>query len=355
MRGATLAEEDLSLQPFLKSPLSITLSITQTCNLECKHCYADCQACEASAEVATDQWLGFLDYLVNNNFISVYFEGGEPLFREDFLQILAHCARRMMTMLRSNGTLINREMAHRLKQIGIGRVLIDLMGARAETHDYFTGVSGSFQKACEAVRYLLKAGIDTDVLTILNRRNMHELQEYLELAHELGVPRAGILRLYPLGRAKSRWDELAMSLQEQMAVLNSLAPPPELTVMKSWHPNDRNCCWQAAAVDPFGRSIGCAYLREYVDYGNIREVPFLDTWQHSLYRELRSGVVEKSCPDCDTTEGTRGGCRSAAYAFHGRWAAPDPFCSTMNDGVDLRVLPSRLLSKGRKPADSPRR
>ncbi|RWI85974.1 MAG: radical SAM protein [Mesorhizobium sp.] len=345
----------MKLPPVLNSPLSITLSITQTCNLECKHCYADCQISEAPAEVTTDEWQRFLDYLVSNDFISVYFEGGEPLFRQDFLQILAHCARRMMTMLRSNGTLINREMAHRLKQIGIGRVLIDLMGARAETHDYFTGVSGSFQKACEAVSYLLEAGIDTDVLTILNRRNMHELQDYLELAHELGVPRAGILRLYPLGRAKYRWGELAMSLQEQMAVLNSLAPPSGLTVMKSWHPNDRNCCWQAAAVDPFGRSIGCAYLREYVNYGNIREVPFLATWEHALYRELRSGVVEKSCPTCDAVEGTRGGCRSAAYAYHGRWGAPDPFCSTLNNGVDLRVLPSRLLSKGRKPTYSPHR
>ena len=119
------------MPPVLNSPLSITLSITQTCNLECKHCYADCQASEASAEVTTDEWQRFLDYLVRNDFISVYFEGGEPLFREDFLQILEHCARRMMTMLRSNGTLINREMAHRLKQIGIGRVLVDLMGARA--------------------------------------------------------------------------------------------------------------------------------------------------------------------------------------------------------------------------------
>jgi radical SAM protein with 4Fe4S-binding SPASM domain len=331
------------VQPFLQSPFKITLSVTQICNLNCKHCYADCNGGRAREELTTKEWIRFVDYLIANDFISLYIEGGEPLARPGFLKILEYCTPKMMTLLRTNGTLIDRRMAARLKRIGVGRVLVDIMGASAATHDYLTGVDGSFEAACAAVRHLLAVGIETDVLTILNRRNVSELQDYLELAHELGVPRAGILRLYPLGRAKRRWSELALSLDEQMAALGSLKAPAELRVMKSWHPTDRNCCWQSAAIDPFGKSIGCAYLREYVDYGNIREMPFLDTWEHPLYRALRSGMVEKSCANCESTQGTKGGCRSAAYAFNGRWSAPDPFCTTLNEGVDLRVLPARTL------------
>jgi radical SAM protein with 4Fe4S-binding SPASM domain len=331
------------VQPFLQSPFKITLSITQTCNLNCKHCYADCDPERAKDELTVREWVRFVDYLVANDFVSLYIEGGEPLARPGFLKILEHCTPKMMTLLRTNGTLIDRQMAARLKRIGVGRVLVDIMGATAATHDYLTGVDGSFEAACAAVRHLLAAGIETDVLMILNRRNVAELQDYLVLAHQLGVPRAGILRLYPLGRVKARWSELALSLDEQMAALSVLKPPVGLHVMKSWHPTDRNCCWQSAAIDPFGKSIGCAYLREYVDYGNIREMPFLETWEHPLYRELRSGVVEKSCANCESTQGTKGGCRSAAYAFHGRWSAPDPFCTTLNEGVDLRVLPARAL------------
>jgi radical SAM protein with 4Fe4S-binding SPASM domain len=333
------------MRPFVQSPFKITLSITQTCNLNCKHCYADCDRRRAKDELTTAEWFRFVDYLVANDFISLYIEGGEPLAKPGFLKVLAYCTPKMMTLLRTNGTLIDRNMAKRLKQIGVGRVLVDIMGASAQTHDYLTGVAGSFEAACAAVRHLLEAGIETDVLTILNRRNVAELQDYLGLAHALGVPRAGILRLYPLGRVKARWSELALSLDEQMAALGALKPPDGLKVMKSWHPTDRNCCWQSAAVDSFGKSIGCAYLREYVDYGNIREMPFLETWEHPLYRELRSGAVEKSCADCESTQGTSGGCRSAAYAFHGRWGAPDPFCTTLNEGVDLRVLPARVLQQ----------
>jgi radical SAM protein with 4Fe4S-binding SPASM domain len=334
------------MKPFFETPPKVALCITQTCNLACKHCYADCRTELADRELSTEEWLKFIDYLVDNDFIQIYIEGGEPLFRPDFKQILRYCSRKLMTLVRTNGTLITRQTAQEFKGFGVGRVLVDVMGARAETHDFFAGVPGSFEKACAAIAHLLDVGISTDMLIILNRRNAAELQDYVELAHRLGVPRVGILRLYPLGRAKRRWGELAMSLEEQTAALAGLAAPSGLKIMQSWHPKDRNCCWQSAAVSPFGDSIGCPYLREYVNYGNIRAMPFLDTWRHDpLYRKLRSGEVDKSCPDCHSSDGTRGGCRSAAYAFHGRWEAPDPFCSTLNDGVDLRVLPSRVLQE----------
>jgi radical SAM protein with 4Fe4S-binding SPASM domain len=135
-------------------------------------------------------------------------------------------------------------------------------------------------------------------------------------------------------------------LEEQQSVLAAVRVPDGFKIMQSWHPNDRNCCWQAAAVTATGDSVGCMYLREYVDFGNIRATPLLDTWRNNeLYRSLREGEVESSCPSCHDKDGTHGGCRSTAYAFHGRFDAPDPFCSHLNDGVDLRVLPQRLLQE----------
>jgi radical SAM protein with 4Fe4S-binding SPASM domain len=333
-------------QPFFETPPKIVLCITQTCNLQCKHCYANCNAKLADRELSTDEWLNFINYLVDNDFIQICIEGGEPLFRSDFTRILRQCCPKLMTIVRTNGTMLSLQVAREFKKLGVGRVLVDIMGARANTHDYFTGIPGSFEKACAAVEHLLQVGIATDILIILNRRNAAELQEYLQMAHALGVSRVGILRLYPLGRAKQRWDELAMTLAEQTTALASLEPPSGVRIMQSWHPKDHNCCWQTAAINPFGDSIGCPYLREYVNYGNIRAMPFLDTWHYNpLYRKLRAGDVEKTCPDCRSSDATRGGCRSTAFAFHGRWGAPDPFCSTLNNGVDLRVLPSNLLQE----------
>ncbi len=329
--------------PYYQTPPKITISFTETCNLQCKHCYADCGRRSAGRELSGAEWVRFLDYLVENEFISVYFEGGEPLHRPDFLQVLQRSSRDLMTMVRTNGTLITPKVARALRRSRVGLVLVDIMAARAASHDWLTGVAGSFGKSCRAIKLLQAEGINPWMLTILNRRNAAEMNEYLELAASLGVPKVGILRLYPLGRAKRQWSELSLSLEEQMQVIQGLRVPEGVRVMQSWHPKDKNCCWQSAAVNAYGDSIGCSYMREYVNYGNIREVPFLQTWEHPLYRDLRAGQVEKSCGGCEASEGTRGGCRSTAYAFHGRWDATDPFCSNLNEGVDLRVLPDRLL------------
>ena len=248
-----------------------------------------------------------------------------------------------MTLLRTHGTLIDEATADALKAAGLGRALVDLMGAEAATHDWFTGVPGSFDAACHGIRRCVARGLPTDVLVILTRQTAPQLNALLALAAGLGAERVGVLRLYPLGRAKQIWGEIALSLEEQMAAIRALQPPLGLTVMQSWHPNDRNCCWQAAAVDAFGRAIGCMYLREYVDFGRIGTTRYVDIWRnHPLYRHLRSGRVERGCSDCSASQGSTGGCRAAAYAFHGRWMAPDPFDETLNDGLDLRVLPNRM-------------
>jgi radical SAM protein with 4Fe4S-binding SPASM domain len=334
----------VDMRPRYERPPHITISVTNNCSLRCRWCYGDCGNASAKRELSTKEWLSFIDYLVDNEFIQIYFEGGEPLLRPDFRKILKHCARKLMTFVRTNGTLVTDAIAGELKAIGVGRVLVDIMGGSRETHDELTGVGGTFEKSCAAVRHLVAAGLKTDVLVILNRKNAHEIQDLIDLAHGLGALRLGILRLYPLGRAKRAWSELALSLEEQHSALASLQVPQGFKVMQSWHPNDRNCCWQAAAVNAFGDSIGCMYLREYVNFGNIRTTPLLDTWRNNeLYRSLRQGDVEHSCPSCHHNDGTHGGCRSTAYAFHGRWDAPDPFCSHLNNGIDLRVLPSRLL------------
>lgn len=341
------------MQPFFDTPPKLTVSVTASCNLDCKHCYADCTREPRAAEMSTAEWLDFFGYLARNGFIQVYIEGGEPLYKADFSRLLEFSCKHMMTLVRTNGTLLTPAVAREWKRLGVGRAFVDLMGATATTHDWFAGVAGSFEKACSAVANLKRAGVPVDATVIVNRRNAAELNAQLRLARRLGAERVGILRLYPLGRVKHRWSELSLSLHEQDAAIASLRVPRGLRVMQSWHPKDSNCCWQAAAVDPFGNSIGCMYLREYVRYGNVRSTSLLHTWRnHPLYRQLRSGHVEQGCAGCSSADGTRGGCRASAFAFHGRWSAPDPFCTQLNAGVDLRVLPERLLyqNEGRQDA-----
>ncbi|MCL4767308.1 MAG: radical SAM protein [Hyphomicrobiaceae bacterium] len=323
----------------LERPVKTTLVITEQCNLDCRLCYGDCKLPKPRRELTDEEWRSIIDDLAACGVIWLYIEGGEPFLKSGFVDLLADNTHRMFTMVRTNGTLIDRPLARRLKEIDVGIVLVDLWGATAAVHDGLTGVPGSHERSLRGIQSLLEAGIETQMLFILNRRNVAELQSYVELAGQLGVRTAGILRLYPLGRVKEQWSELALSLSEMTKALDDLRPPTSVRIMQSWHPRNANCCWQMSAINAFGDSIGCAYLREYVNFGNVRGMPFLATWNNAQAVALRSGVVERSCRECASSQGSHGGCRSTAYAFHGRFDAPDPFDVELNDGIDLTALP----------------
>jgi radical SAM protein with 4Fe4S-binding SPASM domain len=323
----------------LERPMKTTLSITEQCNLDCRLCYGKCKEPKPRPELSIAQWRHVIDDLARSGVIWLYIEGGEPFLKAGFIDLLAENTPRMFTMVRTHGTLIDATLATRLKAIDVGIMLVDLWGATAATHDALTGSRGSFDRSVEAIRRLVDAGVETQMLFILNRTNVAELQAYCDLAGALGATAVGILRLYPLGHVKQKWRELSLSLADMSTALASLRAPAGVRIMQSWHPRNANCCWQMSGINAFGDSIGCAYLREYVDFGNVLHKPFLQTWNHPLGQLLRSGKVERSCESCATTQGSHGGCRATAYAFHGRFDAPDPFDLELNDGIDLTTLP----------------
>lgn len=323
----------------LERPMKTTLVLTEQCNLDCRLCYGRCKEAKARAELSIDQWSRVIDDLAASGVMWLYIEGGEPFLVPGFVDLLARNTPRMYTMVRTHGTLVDAALAERLKAIDVATVLVDLWGATAATHEALTRTPGSFERSVQGIGHLVAAGLDTQMLFILNRLNVGELQRYCELAAQLGASAVGVLRLYPLGQVKEQWSELALSLPQMTAALDALRPPHGLRLMQSWHPRNANCCWQMSGINAYGDSIGCAYLREYVNFGNVLEQPFLDTWNHPLGRNLRSGNVQHSCTQCADTQGSHGGCRSTAYAFHGRFDAPDPFDRTLNNGVDLTTLP----------------
>ena len=327
------------MNPQLSAPIKTTLSITNSCNLDCVYCYSNCTREADAKELTTEEWKRLIDELIEAGVIQFYIEGGEPLGRPDIFEILRHCQRRAMTWVRTNGTLVTAKMARALKDAGVSTVLVDVHGANPDTHDKVVGHPGSYERTLEGARQVVDAGLPLILLLVLNRYNYRELQDYVDLARDVGAMRVGILRLYPLGRARERWDDLALSIEEMMESIRAIKVPEGLGLMQSWHPNDGNCCYQLSAVNAVGDSIGCSYLRDFVNYGNVRDMPFMETWNHPLWRRLRSGDVRGGCSTCQSTQGSRGGCRSTAFAFTGEWDAEDPFCETTNQGIDLRVLP----------------
>jgi len=166
-------------------PISASLELTWKCNLKCIHCY---QYPPSNNELTTNEIKGVLDQLHEAGCLYLALTGGEPLVRDDFIDIADYAHKKNFAIsLLTNGTLINENIAHKIKDLGFLRVCVSLLGSCAATHDSITGKPGSFAKAMDAIRFLRQLGIRTSMNTVVMEQNVNEQAEIKKIAEEVGA------------------------------------------------------------------------------------------------------------------------------------------------------------------------
>jgi len=203
-------------------PFEIVWGLTYQCNLRCKHCYEN--AGQKRPELSTDEAKQVLDKLSKLSGIglpALSLSGGEPLARKDFFELAAYAKKRVGYLsIASNGTLITRDNAKRLKDVGVDYVEISIDGATPLVHDSFRGMPGAFEKAMDGVKNSLEEGVDTCIATVLHRDNVDELGKLVGLSKQLGT-RFMHFNYIPTGRAKSR-VELDLTPAQRYQVLETI-------------------------------------------------------------------------------------------------------------------------------------
>jgi len=204
-------------------PFEIVWNFTYQCNLRCKHCYENASS-KKRAELSTDeakQALDILSKLAGIGLPALSFSGGEPLARRDFFELAAYAKKRTgYVSIASNGTLITRDNAKRIKDVGVEYVEISIDGATPGVHDEFRGIPGAFERAMDGIKNCLEEGVDTCIATVLHRDNLSELGKLIELSKQLGV-RLMHFNYIPTGRAKAH-VELDLTPDERLHVLEAI-------------------------------------------------------------------------------------------------------------------------------------
>ena len=187
-----------------KKPV-VVWNVTRRCNLKCLHCYAQATAGPAQDELSHQAALDLLRDLKDFGAPVVLFSGGEPLLRPDLFELVDRAvAHGMRAVISTNGTLISRDLAWRLKDLGLSYVGISLDGA-AEVHDRFRGESGSFAAAMAGVRHCREMGLKVGLRFTLSRLNYREVPAIFDLVEEYQLPRICFYHLVYAGRAPSWW------------------------------------------------------------------------------------------------------------------------------------------------------
>ena len=199
------------------------LELTSQCNERCLHCGSWCDS-SASPEVPTDKLLEILAQVKDRLGIErtqLCITGGEPLLRRDFFELMTRATEMGYRWgMTSNGTLITREVAHRLAQSGMRTISVSVDGLRA-THDWFRGREGSYDKAIAGVQHLLDEGAfsHVQVTTVVHAKNIGELDELFCELDKLDIDSWRLATIEPMGRALEH-PELMLDADEVRHLLD---------------------------------------------------------------------------------------------------------------------------------------
>jgi len=161
---------------------SIKLEVNDYCNLKCKMCYVEMKKTDLPAGVIyslLDQIRGFG--------IRLEILGGEPLMRSDIFEIIRYAKEKSgvpFISLYTNGTVVDRTMAEKLKDAGLDAILVTLVSHREDIHDEFTGTTGSWKETVKGINELEKAGVETYTFTTVHSYNKDHYRDIYRFARE---------------------------------------------------------------------------------------------------------------------------------------------------------------------------
>lgn len=357
-----------------KKPV-VVWNMTRRCNLRCVHCYAQAGDERGTDEINTEQAKRIIDDLAAYGSPVILFSGGEPLVRRDLPELAAYATSKgMRAVVSTNGTLITRDKARELKDVGLSYVGVSLDGLK-EVHDHFRGVPGAFAKAIEGIENCQAEGLKVGLRFTINKRNADEIPGIFQLLTDMEIPRACFYHLVYSGRGSDLINE-DLDHRETRRVVDLIMDktresfdagrPKEILTVDN-HADGPYLWLRLLREDPkraedvfqllqfnegnnSGRGIGCVswdgkihadqFWRQHV-FGNVLERPFSEIWEDSSI-ELLAKLKDKKkhvggrCARCRFLNICGGNFRARAEAWHGDLWAEDPACYLTDEEIGLK-------------------
>lgn len=321
----------------------VSWNTTNQCNMFCAHCYRESGA-RAEDELSTAEGKRLIEEIARAGFKIMIFSGGEPLMRDDIFELVEHAAKQgLRPVFGTNGTLISRETARRLKDDGAMGMGISLDSIDQGKHDRFRCYPGAWEEAVRGMKNCREEGLAFQVHTTAMEWNNDEIEALTDLAVELGAVAHHIFFLVPTGRGADIEEEalrvdryerlLHRILDKQREVSIELKPTCAPQFVRMARQKGMNLRFQRGClaglsyciISPRGLVQPCAYLNETA--GNVRQQPFDEIWKNSpLLKTLRTQEYGGKCRLCNHVSAC-GGCRARAYYYHqGDYMAQDDWC-----------------------------
>jgi MoaA/NifB/PqqE/SkfB family radical SAM enzyme len=175
----------------------IGLITTWQCNYECLHCLQGHPKASSYFPVSLMEKLLIQARQFGANHLS--FTGGEPRFHPEFEDLVYAGQHHGYTWsLVSNGSSVKPYLSLMQEtRPSFRKISLSLDGANPKTHDRIRNQDGAFEQAILSAKTYLNNGFDVELKTCINRLNIGEMQEIVDLAVGLGIRRVNFGVLIP--------------------------------------------------------------------------------------------------------------------------------------------------------------
>lgn len=353
---------------FNERPFLAIWEVTQACDLACVHCRAAAQPERHPMELTTDEGKDLIEQIAAMKVPVFVLTGGDPIKRPDLFELIEH-ARTVgvrVSLTPSATPLLTREIILQLKEAGLARLAVSLDGARAETHDAFRGMAGSFARTLNAIRWANEAGLPVQINTTFSRRNRAEMDDIAKLVESLRITLWSVFFLVPTGRGKLDDLPSADEFEQIFARIYRLSKTASFDIKTTEAQHYRRFLLQQRVAErkagawagpepkkmadtigraPRGLNDGKGFV--FISHtgevfpsgflpltaGNIRRQPLSTIYRDSaLFMRLRdTSMLKGKCGACEFQE-ICGGSRARAYALTGDACAEEPCCSYIPRG-----------------------
>lgn len=329
-----------------KYVMQIMWYINNECNLRCKHCYVE-KFCATPIDRLEIQTLT-IDRIAQLNtdyeIIRVGMLGGEPLLDPNIFRLISSLRGNGIDKIdvSTNGTRVTRDTATKLTDVGVNMVQVSLDGPNQQTNDAIRG-SGSFKRALNGLRLLVKADIKTTIMMTISKSNLGSIIPMVEMAHYEGIALIVFNRLLPICHGKSnklpilssselrQMFELVRELRERYTDMDITSEDPLFhvstneTAISGEYFGGCSAGIGNLAISYDGTVYPCRKLPIII--GNVRESSLLEIIESSELNCFydRAIYLKGKCRTCLFVQSC-GGCRAAALAITGDHLNSDPQC-----------------------------
>lgn len=237
------------------TPLNVQFEVTYNCNNRCIFCY-NYKTTNDYNDLDTQEAISVIEDLAYSGVLSVNFNGGEPLMRKDYFDIVQVAERCGLDIhMNTNANLVDSLNARMIARY-FPAVCTTILSADQKIHNKLSGRIGALSDAERGIKLLQNNSVYVAVNIMLSQLNIEGIEQTYEYLRTLNIRSVLVTRYVPC-----EMNAIGLEISDQQ-FLDAVA--------KLYQYNEQYHCFDRIAFpQPYKLCHASELLREKIAYNNI--------------------------------------------------------------------------------------